>query len=275
LIAGIAACGLLVFGVAATGAYFAFFNGKKPAVVASTGSPTTDDQKDSNTDSNPTTESKSGSNTNTKTGSTADSKSGSGTSSKPAPGNDPKTTSTANPKKAAPVRPPVPKKPVPAGWVEMEDEDLQFRVCFPVRPSESLQGYFSSFLGEQLAEKQDFIVIVYTPPSDKPDGKLEMGVEIFKTIYELTAAKEISRVESKMGGVPAAEFVFEAVVPVGYDASLSKPGGKKLPPGNPGRFIARVMVTEKKIFIAASQSDTGMPSPEMLNNFFESFVLLN
>lgn len=166
---------------------------------------------------------------------------------------------------------------VPAGWIDYKPPFTGFKAYFPVTPEPKPLGPLAPdavvYEGENKALKTGCAVIVFLSSAPIPANKRkEECEEKLKTLLTIAHGKELSHKDATLSGLPAVEYLVE-VPPESSPPPKGKTGGEATDKSM-GRSVLRVMATENKVYIAAVSCDTGMPTTEWINGFFDNFQVV-
>ena len=134
-------------------------------------------------------------------------------------------------------------------------------------------------MADDKKAKQAFMVIIETPPDTVANEKLKDAAEtvVRELLMPEFNMKELSHKDSMMCGLKATEFVVEEIArkgPPGKGPPSKTKSTEASKEKAAGKAIIRVVVSNRKFYVAIAAADDGMPPTDLANGFFDNFELL-
>lgn len=172
------------------------------------------------------------------------------------------------------------KAPVPKGWVEFKSNSDGFKAFFPGKPVPSIDSKSSMYLVGDTKLKSVFSILIVQlemPPTRDNDKKMAARI-CLKNSLESLGAKFISmNVNTTLAELPSTEMLFEMThsdEPPNTIPPPNKPANNAPSEVSLGRGVFRAIYNDKKVYLVGVSCETGMPSSELINAFFDNFELV-
>lgn len=146
------------------------------------------------------------------------------------------------------------------GWVEYKSDQCGFKAMFPTTPKEQNMNGVRTFEAKAPGLTGEVFVLDLDVRVPANIRKIE-GENAFRKVMRTGGIKELSKKDATLAGQPATEFLMELPAGLGGESIMRQ-------------SVARVLVTENRIYIAVLTSAGSPPRQSRQDRFFNSFTLL-
>jgi hypothetical protein len=167
------------------------------------------------------------------------------------------------------------KAPVPAGWVMYKNEGAGFKAYFPMKTFPKPHNQSLVYMSEDVVLKSACLILVEDFLLENRASAGETAVKEF--LLKDLNAKEISRKDSTLAGQRATEILVDLIPKKGTPGKGSQSKSKTgdaAPDQVIGKGVVRLLVTNRRVYLAIVACETGTPKTEWVNGFFDNFELI-